>query len=91
MVDSSTIEKIHAARDEIQGLLNADDTKGVSFLILSNKKKEGELTMSLPHMVEEFGLWKMKGIEWYIQNICAETGEGLADGLNWLSQAIDKK
>ena len=90
MVDSSNIEKIHVARDEIQGLMKADDTKGVSFLILSNKKKE-ELAMSLPQMVEEFRLWKMKGIEWYIQNICAETGEGLADGLNWLSQAIDKK
>ena len=46
--------------------------------------------MSVHQITEALGLHNMRR-EWYIQGTCALTGDGLYDGLDWLSKTVSKK
>jgi len=37
------------------------------------------------------GLSSIRNREWYIQGCCATTGDGLYEGLDWLSQVLSNK
>lgn len=40
-------------------------------------------------VTDKLGLHSMRGRKWYIQAACATSGEGLFEGLDWLSSNID--
>ena len=42
-------------------------------------------------VTEKLGLNQLKGRKWYIQGCCATTGDGLYEGLDWLSNTLNKK
>jgi len=42
--------------------------------------------MSPTEVTEKLGLNHMRERSWYVHPSCATTGEGLFEGLNWLSQ-----
>jgi len=48
---------------------------------LPNAYSAGEVT-------EHLGLNAMKGRKWYIQSTCATSGDGLYEGLDWLSNEL---
>ena len=43
--------------------------------------------MNAAEVTEKLGLSKLRNRNWYIQESCAPTGEGLYDGLEWLRAA----
>ena len=47
--------------------------------------------MSVAEVAEKLSLHTIKGREWNIQGTCALTGDGLYDGLEWLSKNAGKK
>ena len=47
--------------------------------------------MNVPEVTEKLGLHTMRNREWFIQGTCALTGDGLYDGLDWLSKTVKKK
>jgi len=47
--------------------------------------------MGVAEITEKLGLHKLAGREWFIQGTCALNGEGLYDGLDWLSKTVNKK
>lgn len=42
--------------------------------------------MSVTEISEQLGLHQIKGRPWFIQGTCALNGDGLYDGLDWLSK-----
>lgn len=63
-------------------------------------KKQGEGTcdwsltfvvMSPAEVTEKLGLAQMQERAWYVHPSCATTGDGLFEGLNWLSQNVKTK
>ena len=46
--------------------------------------------MSAAEVSERLGLPSLKNRNWYIQGTCATTGDGLYEGLDWLSQHLKK-
>ena len=42
-------------------------------------------------VTDKLGLGNLKNRDWYIQATCATTGDGLYEGLDWLSRALKKK
>ena len=42
-------------------------------------------------MTDKLGLQQMRNRNWYIQSTCATTGDGLYEGLDWLSATLNKK
>ena len=46
--------------------------------------------MSVAEVAEKLALHTIKGRDWNIQGTCALTGDGLYDGLEWLSKNAGK-
>jgi len=85
VVDSSDIERLEIARNELFGLLEEEELKDTNVLIYANKMDIS--TLQLSEVTERLGLRKLKR-EWKIQGTCGITGEGIYEGLDWLSKTM---
>lgn len=47
--------------------------------------------MNPAEITEKLGLNELRGRKWYIQATCATQGDGLYEGLDWLSEALSQK
>mgnify|MGYP000854673683 FL=1 len=90
VVDSSDRERIEIAKEELQRLLNEVGLKDSTLLIFANKQDLSG-AMSSTEVAEKLDLVTVNDREWYIQGTCAMTGDGLYEGLDWLSKAVSKK
>jgi ADP-ribosylation factor 1/2 len=88
VVDSADKDRIDIAREELQRMLSEEDLRDAVLLVFANKQDMG--VMTVPEITEKLGLHQMRR-EWYIQGTCALTGDGLYDGLDWLSKTVSKK
>ena len=89
VVDSSDKDRIDIAREELQRMLGEEELRDAIVLVFANKQDMG--VMSVPEITERLGLHSLKGKDWFIQGTCALTGDGLYDGLDWLSKTVSKK
>merc|ERR1712048_193995 len=50
----------------------------------------GDLPNALPaaEVTEKLGLHNMRNRQWFIQSACATAGDGLYEGLDWLSRTL---
>jgi ADP-ribosylation factor protein 1 len=79
-----------AARDELHRMLNEDELRESILLVFANKQDLPN-AMSAAEMTDKLGLHGLRHRQWYIQACCATTGDGLYEGLDWLSVTLNKK
>ena len=67
--------------------LKEQELENVKVLVLANKQ---DLPQAMPsaEVAEKLHLSSIKGKPWYIQPCSAVSGDGLNEGLDWLSNAI---
>jgi len=75
------------AADELNRLLVEDELKDAHLLVLANKQDLPE-AMPTGQIAEALKLHSMTSRKWFIQSACATNGEGLYEGLDWLSNSI---
>ncbi|CDW84081.1 arf-like gtpase [Stylonychia lemnae] len=75
---------------EFFNLLIHNDLKDAVILVFANKI-DLPTAMNAAQITELFSLHEIKNHEWFIQGCCALTGEGLEDGLNWLTSKLSQK
>ena len=46
--------------------------------------------MSVSDITDKLGLHSLRQRNWYIQATCATSGEGLYEGLDWMSTQLSK-
>lgn len=90
VVDSNDRERISAARDELHRMLNEDELREAILLVFANKQDLPN-AMSAAEMTDKLGLHGLRHRQWYIQACCATTGDGLYEGLDWLSATLQKR
>lgn len=90
IVDSSDAERFAEASEELHSVLGADEMRGVPCLVFANKQDLPGAQRPLD-VAKELGLPGLRDHEWYIQGCCATTGDGLYDGLDWLTGALERK
>ena len=56
-------------------------------LVFANKQDLPN-AMSVAEVTDKLGLHSLRNRKWYIQATCATSGEGLFEGLDWLSANI---
>ncbi len=87
VVDSSDSTRIDEASEEINKIISETDLEGASVLIYANKQDlPGALKPN--DLVNKLGLHSYRSRKWYLMPTCATTGEGLHEGLEWLSTSI---
>mgnify|MGYP003958315315 FL=1 len=89
VVDSNDKDRIDAAREELQKMLQEDELKDSVVLVFANKQDLPN-AMSAPEVTEKLGLHNLRMRKWYIQAACATTGDGLYEGLEWLKDTLYK-
>eukprot|EP00475_Leptophrys_vorax_P019479 TRINITY_DN2662_c0_g1_i3.p1 TRINITY_DN2662_c0_g1~~TRINITY_DN2662_c0_g1_i3.p1 ORF type:complete len:184 (+),score=32.41 TRINITY_DN2662_c0_g1_i3:172-723(+) len=90
VVDSNDRERAMEARDELHRMLNEDELRGCTLLVLANKQDLPN-AMSAAEITDKLALHSLRNRTWYIQSTCATSGEGLYEGLDWLSHNINDK
>lgn len=93
VVDSNDRERMtgeYSAREELHSLMKSDELTGAPVLVLANKQDLPN-AMSIADMSVALGLREIKDRKWFIQSTNAISGDGLYEGLDWLSTAMDKK
>lgn len=78
------------ARDELHRMLNEDELRESILLVFANKQDLPN-AMSAAEMTDKLGLHGLRHRQWYIQACCATTGDGLYEGLDWLSATLQKR
>jgi ADP-ribosylation factor protein 1 len=90
VVDSSDRERLEDAREELFKMLSEDELREVALLVLANKQ---DLPGAMPaaEVSEKLGLNELRGHRWFIQSACATTGDGIYEGLEWLSRTLSSR
>jgi len=89
VVDSNDRDRSAEARDELHRMLNEDELRSAVLLVFANKQDLPN-AMTAAELTEKLGLQSLKARTWYIQGTCATSGEGLYEGLDWLSAELAK-
>merc|ERR1712123_139050 len=87
VVDSNDRERAVEARDELHRMLAEDELRDAVLLIFANKQDLPH-AMNAAEITDKLGLHSMKNRNWYIQATCATNGDGLYEGLDWLSNQL---
>jgi len=92
VVDSNDNDRIDAARDELHRMIGEDELRDAVLLVFANKQDLPN-AMSAAEMTDKLGLHGLQPSyrQWYIQACCATTGDGLYEGLDWLSKVLSRK
>ncbi|KAL5753038.1 hypothetical protein ACOSP7_023213 [Xanthoceras sorbifolium] len=90
VVDSNDRERVAEARDELHRMLSEEELRNAILLIFANKQDLPN-AMSVSEITDKLGLHSLRQRRWYIQAACATSGEGLYEGLDWLSSNISTK
>jgi len=90
VVDSQDRERIDEAKHELHRILSDREMKECLLLVFANKQ-DLPGAMSPAEVTEKLGLHRMRDRSWYVHPSCATTGEGLFEGLQWLSQNVKKR
>merc|ERR1712135_58415 len=97
VVDSNDRDRVddsngyeHSAKDELHRMLAEDELREAVLLVFANKQDLPN-AMKVQEVTERLGLNKLRNRQWYIQGASAPTGDGLYEGLDWLSNTLTKK
>mmetsp|Transcript_12168 Transcript_12168/g.19463 ORF Transcript_12168/g.19463 Transcript_12168/m.19463 type:complete len:193 (-) Transcript_12168:100-678(-) len=78
------------ARDQLHQMLADDLLNDCAVLVLANKQDLPN-AMSVDEISRRMQMQQLRNRDWYVQATCATTGDGLYEGLDWLSKAVNKK
>uniref|UniRef100_A0A7S2FWZ8 ADP-ribosylation factor n=1 Tax=Alexandrium andersonii TaxID=327968 RepID=A0A7S2FWZ8_9DINO len=90
VLDSNDRDRVEDAREELTKMLSEDELRDAVLLVFANKQ---DLPGAMPaaEVTEKLGLHAIRKHQWYVQSTCATTGEGLYEGLDWLSCTLSAK
>ena len=90
VVDSNDRDRIGEARDELHRMLNEDELRDAVLLVFANKQ-DMKNAMNAAEVTEKLNLHSLRQRNWFIQSTCAVSGDGLYEGLDWLSAQLSGK
>ncbi|GCC20969.1 ADP-ribosylation factor-like protein 5B [Chiloscyllium punctatum] len=87
VVDSTDRERISVTKEELYRMLAHEDLRNAAVLIFANKQDK-KCCMSAIEISKFLKLSTIKDHPWHIQACCALTGEGLCQGLEWMTTTV---
>ena len=88
--DSSGQNASMPASEELHSMLQDDELRGAVLLVLANKQ-DLPRAMSVDEVTQRLSLNSLRNRSWYIQGSCGTSGEGVFQGLDWLSETLAKR
>ena len=88
VVDSNDRDRMEDAREELKKMLDEDELRDAIVLVFANKQDLPK-AMSAAEVTDALKLHSLHR-PWFIQATCATHGDGLYEGLDWLSATLKK-
>ncbi|XP_041651381.1 ADP-ribosylation factor 4-like [Cheilinus undulatus] len=89
VVDSNDRERVREAAEELSKMLSEDELRDAVLLVFANKQDLPN-AQSVSEVTEKLALNNLRNRTWYVQATCATAGNGLYEGLDWLSNELSK-
>merc|ERR1711915_432921 len=90
VVDSNDRDRITDACEELTKVLGEEEMRDAVLLVFANEQDLPN-SMTAAEICEKLGLHELRHRQWFIQSACATTGDGLYEGLDWLSRTLSSK
>ncbi|KAF9182675.1 hypothetical protein BGZ51_005745 [Haplosporangium sp. Z 767] len=90
VVDSNDRDRVSDARNELISMLDEEELRDALLLVFANKQDLPN-AMNAAELTNKLGLHSLRQRQWYIQATCATSGDGLYEGLEWLSNNLKRK
>lgn len=87
VVDSCDRDRLGLSKKELLSMLEEEELKSTILLVFANKQDQSQ-AMPVTEISNGLGLLSIKDRQWHIAKSAAINGEGLNEGLEWLSNAI---
>ncbi|CAL1173745.1 unnamed protein product [Cladocopium goreaui] len=81
---------VFANKQDLPQAMTADEMRDAVLLVFANKQDLPQ-AMTAAEVTEKLGLHNLRHRQWFIQSACATTGDGLYEGLDWLSRTLSSK
>jgi len=89
VVDSTDRNRVNIIKKEVENVLHHEALTDAKILVFANKQDlKGAMTPA--EVSEALALNSEKAHDWHLQACCALTGDGLFEGMDWLSERIKK-
>eukprot|EP01127_Copromyxa_protea_P004253 TRINITY_DN14134_c0_g1_i1.p1 TRINITY_DN14134_c0_g1~~TRINITY_DN14134_c0_g1_i1.p1 ORF type:complete len:179 (+),score=15.47 TRINITY_DN14134_c0_g1_i1:215-751(+) len=87
VIDSTDRTRLPISKKELSGMLSHAGLADSKLLVFANKNDlKGAMTAA--EITEIMGLENIKDRPWHIQSCCALTGDGLYEGMDWITQHL---
>jgi len=90
VVDSNDRDRIDDARAELHKMLEEEEMRDAVLLVYANKQDLPN-AMTAAEVTDKLGLQQMRSRQWFIQSACGTAGDGLYEGLDWLSRTLQTR
>lgn len=87
VIDSNDRARIDEAKKELNTILHEEELQNAAILVLANKQDLPN-AMKPDEITDLLELASYSKFKWHVQACIANNGEGLYEGLDWLSHAI---
>ena len=87
VIDSNDKESFQNVREALKLCLNDEQLKNAAFLIFANKQDLNDATPP-NELINILEIEKIQNRKWFVQGSSAINGQGIKEGLDWLSKAI---
>jgi len=89
VIDSSDRNRIEDAQEELSKMMKEEELHDAALLVFANKQDLPN-SMTTAEIAEKLGLHAVRNRDWFVLSACATSGDGLYEGLDWLSRALQK-
>ena len=83
VVDSTDIERLNTASDELAAMLNEEELRDAALLVFANKQDQPE-SKGAGEISEALNLAELRDRNWSIVACSAVDGSGVNEGMDWL-------
>lgn len=91
VVDSSDRQRIQHVKSEVEKMVSSQELAKAALLVFANKQDLPN-AMSVEEITEKLDLEKCcANRKWFVQPSVATTGDGLHEGLDWLSRRLNEE
>ena len=90
VIDATDKIRLEECLEELQNLLEEDELSGIPLLIFANKQ-DIITALDPEEIVEELQLDDIDDGDWSIFGYSAVSGEGLSDGIKWMTDNLSIK
>ncbi|XP_077977965.1 uncharacterized protein LOC144433532 [Glandiceps talaboti] len=90
VVDSNDRARLEEAKDELHRMLNDNELRDAILLVFANKQDLPN-AMTAAEVADKLGLHNIHSHSWHIEGTYGGNGQGCMEGLEWLSNELEKR